>query len=192
MPGGMGFSRTPARPQQNMATRVAGTSGRTSAGGRGVVAGQSMRAFTGQGPTMSGIFGSAQTPRRRSAPAAPAPRPMAAPAPAMAAPSVTNNYYGGEGGGGGFAMPPMPSFGGGGGASMPPIIMQSGGGGGPMGPMPSLSAVASGEGLREGLMREGWDDEAGVQLAVPGGQRSPAAATRALAQLAGARGGRVY
>jgi hypothetical protein len=56
--------------------------------------------------------------------------------------------------------------------------------------MQSLSAVAEGEGLREGFMREGWAEQGAPDLQPPSGRQLPAS-SRALAQLMQERG-RLY
>ena len=53
--------------------------------------------------------------------------------------------------------------------------------------MESLSSLASGEGFREGFMKEGWGSEGAPELDPPRGRQLPAA-SRALAQLVGQQG----
>lgn len=56
--------------------------------------------------------------------------------------------------------------------------------------MEGLQALGAGEGLREGLQREGWSDDPMTEMDMPGGVSLPPS-SRALAQLAGQRG-RIY
>jgi hypothetical protein len=71
-------------------------------------------------------------------------------------------------------VPIGPAGGAGGGASESPA-------------MAGLSSVASGEGFREGFMREGWGDQGSPSLSIPGNRQLPAS-SRALAAMVNGRG----
>lgn len=117
-------------------------------------------------------------PQRAAAPPPPAPMPMPAPMPAPQAYS----------GGGGSSGPSL-TFGGNSFTNVYNTSQQAA----PAMQEPSMQQLASfgaGEGLREGLQREGWAGDPMTELDMPGGRSLPMS-SRALATVAG-RQGRVY